>query len=228
MDTKSMHNPETSDYLANVFESSPFALISFDPHLRIMMFNRAAQELTGLSCAEVVGCRATRIIEFERLHNIIDALRKKPQATADGYITKLRAADGSEIPVVVRISILLDNRNKLLGVLIVATDLREIQKLQAKLLEAERLAAITETAISINHEINNPLCSILGNTQLILMEKERLEPGMVKKLKSIETEIIRIQRVSERLARITRPVLKEYVDGRRMLDVEGSSVDEDR
>jgi len=213
--------------MASAFESSPLALISLDTHLRIVMFNRAAQELTGLGPADVAGRRATVIVALERLVGIIDSIkRKNNKATAEGYITKLEGA-GTEIPAVVRVSPLFSKAGKWIGVLIVATDLREIQKLQARLLEAERQAAITETAVSINHEINNPLCSILGNTQLILMDKERLEPGMVKKLKRIEKEIIRIQRVAERLAHITRPVLTEYVGGKRMLDLESSGIDEE-
>lgn len=215
---------QAPDYLVNVFESSPVALISLDTRLRIIMFNRAAQELTGFSRPDVAGRRINKIIPLKRLKNIIDTMRQREMVSIDGYLTKFKGSGKKEIPVRLRISPLLDSNENLLGVLLMATDLREVKQLQTKLLEAERLAAITETAISINHEINNPLCSILGNTQLILMDRERLEPRTVRKLQSIEKQIVRIQGIAERLSRITRPVLKEYVGGRRMLDVERSEV----
>ena len=226
------NNPEQSmrayDYLMSVFQSSPVALISLDSHLRIMLFNRAAQELTGFQGHEIFGSRVSRIIDRGKLHRILDAFRDASKISTDGYITKLLSKKGREIPVRVKVSPLFGPGKNLTGVLVIATDLREIKRFQSKLLEAERLAAITETAIGINHEINNPLCAILGNTQLLLMEKDKLDPRVIKRLKSIEKEITRIHEVAERLARISRPVLKEYVGGKLMLDVEHSEVEKGR
>lgn len=227
---KRAKSPERSmrayDYLMSVFQSSPVALASLDSHLRIMLFNRAAQELTGFQGHEIFGSRVSRIISRDRLHRILETFRDASKVSADGYITKLRSKNGSQVPVRIKISPLFGPNRNLMGVLVIATDLREIKRFQTKLLEAERLAAITETAIGINHEINNPLCAILGNTQLLLMEKDKLDPRIIKKLKSIEKEITRIHDVAERLARISRPVLKEYVGGKLMLDVEHSEVKE--
>jgi len=73
-------------------------------------------------------------------------------------------------------------------------------------------------------EINNPLCSILGNTQLLLMDKDKLDPVVVEKLEMIERDISRIHDIAEKLARITKPVISEYVGGTRMIDVEKSSI----
>jgi PAS domain S-box-containing protein len=213
------------DYLMSVFQSSPVALVSLDSHLRIMLFNRAAQELTGFQGHEVFGSRVSRIIDRGRLHKILDTFRDSSRVSTDGYITKIRGKNGRNVPVRIKISPLFDPDRHLMGVLVIATDLREIKRFQTKLLETERLAAITETAIGINHEINNPLCAILGNTQLLLMEKDKLDPKIIKRLKSIEKEITRIHEVAERLARISRPVLKEYVGGKLMLDVEHSEVE---
>lgn len=214
----------TYDYLMSVFQSSPVALISLDNKLRIMLFNRFAQELTGFECDEMFGRRVTKIIEFSRLRRVIRTLRGREKLSSEGYITKVRGKSGVDIPVKVKVSPLIGKERNLLGVLVIATDLREVKRFQSKLLEAERLAAITETAIGINHEINNPLCAILGNTQLLLMEKDKLDPAVIKKLKSIEREITRIHEVAGRLARISKPVLKEYVGGKLMLDVEQSEV----
>lgn len=215
-------NLQAYEYLVSVFENSPVALISLDTRLRIILFNRAAQELMGLSSYEVVGCRVNKIISFRRLKNILTLLRRRNKVSFEGYITKLTGSSDREIPVRLRISPILDDEKRLMGILLLASDLREIKRLQAKLLESERLAAITNLAVSVNHEINNPLCSILGNTQLILMEKERLDPRMVKGLKNIEKETVRIREVARRLARISKPVLKEYIDGKEMIDIEQS------
>lgn len=219
--------PEISEYLVSIFESSPFALISLDRRLRIMMFNLAAQKLTGYRCEDVVGRRVNAIVRFERLRAIIDSVREKDKPPNEEFVANLARKGGVEIPARINITPLHDENGVLIGVLVIASDLREVERLQSRLLEAERLAAITEIAISINHEINNPLCSILGNTQLILMEKNKLDPKIIRKLRSIESEIVRIRKIADRLAHITRPVLKEYIGGKRMLDVERSIVDGD-
>jgi nitrogen-specific signal transduction histidine kinase len=156
------------------------------------------------------------------LRYIIKVIRKKKGFSGDGFITKVVGKGGAEIPIRLVVSPLGSANGTPTGVLCIASDLSDVKRFQGKLLEAERLDALSEIAISINHEINNPLCSILGNTQLILMDREKLDPKTIRKLKNIEREIARIEKIAKKLPRITRPVLKEYVGGKRMLDLESS------
>lgn len=214
------------EYLASIIDSSPVALISLDTSLRIFMFNRAACELTGFESADMVGIRVNRIIGPRRTREIIKFLRGRGRVSAEGYVTRFRVKDGGELSVRLKVIPISGGGGRLVGVLLAATDLQEIRQLQEQIVEAERLAAITETAVCFNHEINNPLCSILGYTQLLLMERDRLEPEVVRKLEGIEEQIVRIQEVAGRMSRITRPVLTDYVGGSRMLDVGRSGVNE--
>jgi PAS domain S-box-containing protein len=214
MTVKCMDNPrcqESFDYLVGVFDSFPAALVSIDARLRIIMFNRFAEEITGFRGSEVLRRRVSSVIRIENVRRITDILRGRRDLPADGFITKLRAKNGIEIP-----------SGALAGFLCVASDLRAVKRFQGKLLEAERLSALSEIAIGLNHAINNPLCAILGNTQLLLMERDKHDPGTVRKLKSIEREISRIQKIAERLPMITRAASRDYVGGKKMLDVEES------
>lgn len=214
--------PESVDYLIGVFDSFPAALVSIDTRLRIIMFNRFAEELTGFRSPEVMRRRVNGVIRIDNVRYITGILRGRIELPADGFITKLRAKNGTEIPVQIVVSPLRGPRGKLAGFLCVASDLRAVKRFQGKLLEAERLSALSEIAIGLNHAINNPLCAILGNTQLLLMERDKHDPGTVRKLKSIEREISRIQKIAERLPMITRAASRDYVGGKRMLDVEES------
>ncbi len=219
-----MKQRQETEYLERVFDSSPVPLISLDMRFRVIMFNAAACRLTGYSPGDVAGRRVTAILPLRRIKMITRTLRNSGTWSMDGYMTRLVAKDGREIPVRLKATSLMDSEGRLFGFLLVASDLGEIREVHSKMLEAERLAAITETAISINHEINNPLCSILGNTQLMLMDKGNLSPDMIRKLETIEKQTARIQEIAERLGKITRPVLKEYVGGKKMLDVEHSGI----
>jgi len=214
---------QARDYLAGVFDSSPIAMICLNKRLSIVMANESAGRMTGYSIQTLLGERIDRLITRSRIAEIIRAVREKGEISLSGYPTEMVDKGGESIPVKLRIAPLRSTEAEVIGFLLIAVDLREIEELRLKLLEAERLAAITETAICVNHEINNPLCSILGNTQLMLMESYKLEPGMIRKLQSIEEQIQRIQKIAAKLRSITKPVLKEYVDGKKMLDVDAST-----
>jgi PAS domain S-box-containing protein len=225
MTVKCLESPgcrESLDYLVGVFDSFPAALVSIDTRLRITMFNRFAEELTGFKSSEVVQRRINSVIRIENVSYVTSILRGRMDLPADGFITKLMAKTGIEIPVQIVVSPLRGPRGTLAGFLCVASDLRAVKRFQGKLLEAERLSALSEIAVGLNHAINNPLCAILGNTQLLLMESDKHDPGTVRKLRSIEREISRIQKIAERLPNITRAASRDYVGGKRMLDVEKS------
>ena len=91
-------------------------------------------------------------------------------------------------------------------------------------LDKERLSAIVETAVAVNHEVNNPLTAILGNVQLLLLKRNDLDQDLRSKLKTIETSALKIKDVTQRLMRISSPRSVEYSEGTKMLDL---SSDED-
>ncbi len=86
-------------------------------------------------------------------------------------------------------------------------------------LDQERLGAIVETAVAVNHEVNNPLTAILGNVQLLLLKRDDLDRDLVTKLKTIETSALKIRDVTQRLMRISTPRTVEYTEGTKMLDL---------
>lgn len=91
-----------------------------------------------------------------------------------------------------------------------------------KMVKAERAAAVTETAVTVNHVINNPLTAILGNTQLMLMNKDKLSRETVAKLQTIEKSAIQIRETTAELMNIIEPVRKHYASGLEMIDIEKS------
>lgn len=91
-----------------------------------------------------------------------------------------------------------------------------------ELVKSERVAAISETAVTVNHEINNPLTAILGNTQLLLMAKENLPEDAVAKLQTIEKSAIQIRETTAKLMSIIEPVKSSYASGLDMIDIEKS------
>jgi signal transduction histidine kinase len=87
------------------------------------------------------------------------------------------------------------------------------------LLDKERLAAIIETAVTVNHEVNNPLTAILGNVQLLLMKRDDMDEDLKQKLQTIEISAMKIKEVTQRLMSLTTPRSVEYSDGTKMVDI---------
>jgi signal transduction histidine kinase len=94
-----------------------------------------------------------------------------------------------------------------------------IADIEPGLLDKERLAAIIETAVTVNHEVNNPLTAILGNVQLLLLKRQDLDDDLKEKLRVIEASAMKIKDVTQRLMRLTTPRSVEYSDGTKMVDI---------
>lgn len=94
-------------------------------------------------------------------------------------------------------------------------------KLSKEAINKERTAAIVELAVTVNHEINNPLTAILGNVQLLLLKRDDLDSELKKKLKVIEESAMKIRDVTQKLLNLTNYNSIEYTKGTNMLDLSG-------
>ncbi|MDY7040972.1 MAG: response regulator [Chloroflexota bacterium] len=103
-----------------------------------------------------------------------------------------------------------------------------LKVLRDRLVEMEKVATIGQMVITLSHEINNPLTAIIWHASLLHERMESLSgipPDVLDALEVIGREAQRIKRVLVKLARVTRPVVKEYLPGTSMIDVEGSKDD---
>jgi len=98
----------------------------------------------------------------------------------------------------------------------------QVDEERKKTIESERLSAIMQAAVAINHEINSPLTAILGNVQLALGEKEGLDPKIKERLIAIEKGALKIAETTKSLLNIIKPVITEYAPGIKMLDIDKS------
>ncbi len=98
----------------------------------------------------------------------------------------------------------------------------ELMATQNQLLEAERMAVVGQMAISVRHEINNPLCNISLITQLASAELGKTEPRLATFLGDIESNVHRIRDVTERLSGLKKASVTEYLPSKYMIDLNPS------
>ena len=83
---------------------------------------------------------------------------------------------------------------------------------------AQWMAGIGQTALAIQHEINNPLAALLSNVQLMLMDDSL--PADVRTLaEDMLAQSRRVANVVKRLSRLEEPKTVEYLTGEPMLDL---------
>jgi DNA-binding response OmpR family regulator len=83
---------------------------------------------------------------------------------------------------------------------------------------AQWMAGIGQTALAIQHEINNPLAALLSNVQLMLMDDAL--PADVRSLADdLLTQARRVANVVKRLSQLETPKTVEYLVGEPMLDL---------
>jgi len=101
--------------------------------------------------------------------------------------------------------------------------LNDLEKTQKKLIEKERLAAIGEIVVAVNHEINNPLSYIIGMSEILELTMQTADPQQIKEgLKAILSQAKRIQKTTQKLLEIDSSETQEYVGGTRMTKIPSS------
>ncbi len=106
----------------------------------------------------------------------------------------------------------------------VQTHLR-IKELQDRLVQAERVATVGRMAVTMAHEISNPLAGILGYVELLLSESEQegLDCEELRgTLERVHDDALKIRDVLRQLREISRPGVYRYAPG-----LEGISLDEE-
>jgi signal transduction histidine kinase len=81
-------------------------------------------------------------------------------------------------------------------------DLKILAQRESQLRQAQHLEGLGQLAKGVAHEINNPLTSVLGYSELLL--RRELDPGVRQHLETIHQEGERARQVAERLLRFSQ------------------------
>ncbi len=90
---------------------------------------------------------------------------------------------------------------------------RKNEELESRALETEKISAVVKTIRTLNHEINNPLMTVLGNAQLLRTPKYELSQGAAQKVKTIEEGALRIKEITKELANVVRLQWRQTPNG---------------
>ncbi|WP_165694135.1 ATP-binding protein [Teichococcus deserti] len=166
---------------ATTLSSIGDGVIATDAGAAVSFMNPVAEALTGWSQAEALG---RPIAEVFRLENQLTgepvadpaaaALRSGVTEGLPAH-TVLRARDGREVPIDDSSAPVPGEAGSLAGAVVVFTDMTRrraaeeaLRRAQAELAHASRLAVLGELAVSIAHEVNQPLMAAITNAEACL------------------------------------------------------------
>ena len=149
--------------LAAIVESSDDAIISKDLNGTILTWNASASRILGYSEPEIIGQSILKLIPDElqgEEQTILDKIRSGQRI--DHYETIRVTKTGERLNVSLSISPIRDSLGRVVGASKILRDVTERKRMEASLLEAEKIAATGRMAATIAHEINNPLEAVVN------------------------------------------------------------------
>ena len=205
-----------------IFSNAAVGIIVTTPDGRYLRVNEAWAEMTGYPEGEILG------------KTILDLTHPDDKAASEQLMAKLKSEeiksyrfekrfirkDGSTLWVETAVSPILDARGRVEEIISVNVDITERKQVEEERIKRGKLESAIETAGAVCHELNQPLQTLLGRVELLLMGTT--EERELAHLKFIEVEVARMIRITRKLQRITRYETHEYLDDSIILDIDKS------
>jgi len=204
-------------FLRQIIDVNPNFVFAKDRAGRFTLVNRAVADAYGTTARALLGKTDA---DFNVRPDEVEALRRDVEvfeSLATRYIAEERITDATGavrwLQTVKRPMIGPDGRaDQMLGV---STDITERKRLEAQLLQAQKMEAIGRLAGGVAHDFNNLLTVITSYSGMIL---DDIEPGDRHR-----ADLEEIKRAADRAARLTKQLLafsRKHVTQPRVLDVE--------
>ncbi|MBN2285474.1 MAG: PAS domain S-box protein [Tissierellales bacterium] len=176
-------------YLDNILMNAGSAIVVINSEKKIVIFNRAAEILSGYKGNELIGQHysiLSKKIHFD-LYSLTAELDESIKALIEREIAIINIQNRS-IPCRIICSVIQESNTNEKGYVFLINNLEVIKKLEQELQREDRLSIVGEFSSSIIHDIGNPLAG-LSNLLEIYQNESTNEEEKMEILKLIEDEI---------------------------------------
>ncbi|MBN1647799.1 MAG: PAS domain-containing protein [Spirochaetales bacterium] len=165
------------DLLAITFSSIGEAVIATDVKCRVQMMNTTAEKLTGWTLAKATGKVISKIItlkgrlESDEIDNPLSSVMESDDDTLKTPPCILVNKQGDEHIVSNTASSIKDSEGQIIGGVIILRDITKQIKLEEDFHRNKNIQSLGNLAAGIAHDFNNYLAGILGNLNLMKLQK---------------------------------------------------------
>jgi PAS domain S-box-containing protein len=198
-------------WLQSLINATQDAVLSIDRQGRIVLFNPSAEQIFGYTREEVIGQKVNLLMAepYQSEHDgYIERYERTGVPHAIGRIRSVtaRRKNGELFPIELSVTKVAEDTDVQYAAFI--RDISEKTKLQAQVVESERLAAIGTTAAKIGHELGNPLNGMSLTIQLLESRLSRIssapESDVSATIRRLKNEIARLNHLTGEFRTISR------------------------
>jgi PAS domain S-box-containing protein len=186
-----------------LLESFPDLILVLDLEDRFSFVSARIRDILGLKPSDLLGTKLNEenghSPDLVALCQEVNSGRKKFGFCEFGA----RHRDGSWRTMKAQVSPLYQSEDRPGGVIASVRDITIEKKLEQQIIQSERLAAMGQMIGGFAHELNNPLTSILGLTELLLEDRPS-EPAQ-KQLTMLQQQARRAAEIVQNLTYFSRP-----------------------
>ncbi len=219
---------KTTDLLLKTISSSPDAIIAVDTEGKLLFFNEEATRLFGYSSEEAVrNIPVTELYPPNVAKEIMRLLRESPTKNIRNYPTEVRNSSGDPVPVSLSGAIVYNEKGDEQMSVGYLRDEREKIRMErsldealSRLIEKEKSDAIMSLAGAAAHNLNQPLLTIQGYTELLANRLKKDDPVVNDYTSKITREVGKMADIIKQISRITRFDVKPYAGTASIADIQ--------
>ncbi|WP_051276426.1 two-component system sensor histidine kinase NtrB [Desulfovirgula thermocuniculi] len=199
----------TNKLLNSVLEQMIGGVIAINAEGKIVVFNRGAEEITGIPASRALGRHITEVPAEDTALVAFQVLQGKAPV---GHMEVQRKIKGKNLWILISADLLRDKQGRVEGAVTIFHDITELKRQRDLQYNQEKLAVAGQMAASIAHELRNPLTSIRGFAQLL---GDRLKDEKDREyLEVIIQEIDRANEIIRNFLLLTRPAQekRQHID----------------
>src|SRR5579864_6390522 len=194
---------QQEEFRRRLLESFPDLILVVDLEERYTFASSRAHDLLGYQPEEMLGRKISEVgDQSPDLASLWQSVASGKETIASAEYG-MRHRDGKWRTMRASGSQLVDSEGKISGVIISVRDITIERKLEQQVVESERLAAMGAMIGGVAHELNNPLTSILGVSEL-LQDTETNETSR-KQLGMLQQQARRAAEIVQNLTYFSRP-----------------------
>ncbi len=194
---------QQEEFRSRLLESFPDLILVVDREERYTFVSSRARDLLGYEPQEMLGKKISEMEDHSpEMASLYHTVVSGKQAFASAEYAA-RHRDGSWRTMRAAGSQLVDAEGKISGVIFSVRDITVERKLEQQIVQSERLAAMGAMIGGVAHELNNPLTSIMGVSEL-LQDTETNETSR-KQLAMLQQQARRAAEIVQNLTYFSRP-----------------------
>jgi len=231
---------KTNEFMERLIDQASDAIIAADMKGTVIVFNRGAERICGYTAEQAIGHLNVRELYPPGVaRELMAKIRSKDHGGTnklDPTRAEIVSRNGERVPVSMTAALITEDLGGVsrdVATVGIFSDLRDRMRLEAtltqtqeKLQQTERAALIAELAGTAAHELNQPLTSIMGYSEL-LRRRLREDDPTARSIDIIYREAERMAEIVRKIGKITRYETKAYVGEARIVDLDRAAGEDD-